>query len=44
MGMNKLSKHELLKELSLETDIIEDLVSKFNENRQLMDQWNKSNR
>jgi hypothetical protein len=42
--MNSLSKHMLLKELTTEGDLIESLVSKFSENRLLMEQWNKSNR
>ena len=42
--MNSLSKHLLFKELTHEDDLIESLVQKFNENRQLMEQWNKSNR
>lgn len=42
--MNSLSKHLLLKELTTEEDLIENLVSKFSENRLLMEQWNKSNR
>lgn len=42
--MNSLSKHMLLKELTTEEDLIENLVSKFSENRLLMEQWNKSNR
>lgn len=43
LTMNQLSKYLLLKELTLENDIIEGLVSKFNENRVLMEQWKKSN-
>ena len=44
VAMNSLSKHLLLKELTTEEDLIENLVSKFSENRLLMEQWNKSNR
>jgi hypothetical protein len=42
--MNSLSKHMLLKELTFEDELIENLVSKFSENKLLMEQWNKSNR
>ena len=41
--MNPLSKHLLFKELTIENDLIEGLVGKFNENRVLMEQWKKSN-
>jgi len=34
--MNSLSKHLVLKELTFESDIVESLVNKFIENRQLM--------
>jgi hypothetical protein len=33
----------LIRELTLENELIEGLVNKFNDNRILMDQWNKSN-
>lgn len=42
--MNQLSKHILLKELTSENELIDSLVGKFNENRQLMEQWGRSNR
>jgi len=42
--MNSLSKHMLLKELTFESELIENLVNKFSENKMLMEQWNKSNR
>ena len=41
--MNPLSKHMLIKQLTTENELIEGLVNKFNENRILMEQWNKSN-
>lgn len=43
LTMNALSKHLLFKELTTENEIIEGLVSKFNDNRILMEQWKKSN-
>ena len=42
--MNSLSKHMLLKELTTEQELIEHLVGKFTDNRQLMEQWGRSNR
>jgi methyl-accepting chemotaxis protein len=38
-SMNRLSKYMLVKELTTEEELIEQLVSKFNENKQLMEQW-----
>ncbi len=42
--MNSLSKHMLLKELTTEQELIDNLVGKFTDNRLLMEQWGKSNR
>ncbi len=42
--MNPLSKHILLKELTSENELIDSLVGKFQENRQLMEQWGRSNK
>jgi hypothetical protein len=44
MVMNNLSKYMLFKELTLESELIGELVGKFNENKELIEQWTRSNR
>lgn len=40
--MKGLGKYLVLKELNKESQLIEDLINKFNENKVLMEQWKKS--
>lgn len=40
--MRGLSKYLLLREVNKDSQLMEDLIGKFNENRVLMEQWKKS--